>query len=167
MVLLWSNCSVRVILGEEMDVLETTAFSASMVGDRGECQKENVLYEITCLQCKQEHLVSSYVGESTRTGHRRGDNHVKDLLNKREGKPLWEHSKEFHEGKLKEEDFKMVVTRRFKTPLQRQIGEALEIERKRWKNDLLLNSKSEWNGTKMPRLRLASVEEESERKGDE
>ena len=52
-----------------------------------------------------------------KTGHRRGDNHIKDLLNKREGKPLWEHSREFHEGKLKEEDYKMIVTRRFKTPL--------------------------------------------------
>ena len=105
-------------------------------------------------------MISSYMGESARTGHRRGSNHIQDLLNKKEGKPLWEHSREVHEGELKESDYKMVVTRRYKTPLQRQIGEALEIERRRWKNDHLLNSKSEWNGNKIPRLRLASVEEE-------
>ena len=41
-------------------------------GEGGECQKENLLYEITCLKCKQEKVVTVYVGESSRTGHRRG-----------------------------------------------------------------------------------------------
>ena len=53
----------------------------------------------------------------------------------------------------------MKVTRKFKTPLERQIAEALEIERKTWSSDELLNKKGEWNGTKVPRLRLESVKE--------
>ena len=96
-------------------------------GEGGECQGENVLYEIVCLKCKGNNKITSYVGESSRTGHRRGANHVQDLLKKREGKPLWVHSYEEHNGILMVEDDKMKVLRRYRTPLQRQIGEALEI----------------------------------------
>ena len=103
-------------------------------------------------------MITSYVGESSRTGHRRGANHANDLVGRREGKPLWDHSVDKHGGKLELEDFKMKVLRKYKTPLQRQIGEALEIERKAWSNDILLNSKGEWNGTRVPRLRLQSEE---------
>ena len=60
----------------------------------------------------------------------------------------------------------MKVLKKFKTPLERQIGEALEIERRSWSADLLLNKKGEWNGTRIPRLRLESVEEEKEISND-
>ena len=36
-------------------------------GEGGECQKENVLYESACLQCKQQAVTTVYVGESART----------------------------------------------------------------------------------------------------
>ena len=52
----------------------------------------------------------------------------------------------------------MKVLKKYKTPLERQIGEALEIERRSWTADCLLNKKEEYNGTKIPRLRLESVE---------
>ena len=52
----------------------------------------------------------------------------------------------------------MEVLRRFRTPLERQINEALEIERRGWTADVLLNQKEEFNGTRIPRLRLESVE---------
>ena len=38
------------------------------LGEGGDCQSENVLYEIVCLACKKEAKVTSYIGESSRTG---------------------------------------------------------------------------------------------------
>ena len=135
-------------------------------GEGGECQGESVLYEITCLKCKEIKKITSYVGETSRTGHARGDNHVQDLLHRREGKPLWEHSQEEHGGLLQTEDWKMVVIKRYRTALQRQIGEALEIERKGITNDLLLNSKSQLNRVRIPRLRVESVSGEDNEEED-
>ena len=65
-----------------------------------------VVYHIQCGNCPAE-----YVGESARTGHMRGEDHVRDLLGGKEGKPLWMHSKEMHEGKLKREDYKMKLVK--------------------------------------------------------
>ena len=117
---------------------------------------------ICCLKCKEKNRVVEYVGESSRTGFDRGDNHLVDLRSEREGKPLWQHSQEEHGGLLVSEDFKMKVLKKYKTPLERQIGEALEIERRTLTADVLLNKRGEWNGTRVPRLRLESIEEEVE-----
>ena len=96
----------------------------------------------------------------------RGGDHLSDLGNRREGKPLWQHAQEVHLGVLKEEDWKMKVLRKFKTPLERQISEALEIERRSWSADELLNKKGQWNCTKLPRLRLESQDETREQVED-
>ena len=48
----------------------------------------------------------------------------------------------------------MKVLKTYKSPLQRQIGEALLIEKKGLVNDILMNSKGEWNGTQTPRVRF-------------
>ena len=106
--------------------------------------------------CKKKGKEVVYVGESARTGQMRGEDHLTDLGTKREGKPLWQHTDEEHGGVAREEDFKMKVLNKFKTPLERQIAEALEIETRSWTADLLLNKKGEWNGVKIPRLRIES-----------
>ena len=70
---------------------------------------------------------------------------------------------------LKDTDFKMKILRSFRSPLERQIWEALEIERRGWTADTLMNKKEEFNKLRMPRLRLESVEEadEHDREDDE
>ena len=74
----------EVILGKEGAVIVGVAFSASMVGgEGGNCQQESVLYLISCLKCKAKGDVVEYVGESSRTGHRRGTEHLADLRNGR------------------------------------------------------------------------------------
>ena len=115
-----------------------------------------MLYEIQCLKCRANKKETIYVGESARTGQCRSGDHLSDLKGRIEGKPLWCHSVEDHEGMHVDEDFKMKIVRKYRTPLQRQIGEALQIEKKAWTADILLNKKGEWNGTKIPRLRLES-----------
>ena len=71
---------------------------------------------------------------------------------------------------LEPTDWKMKVLRKFKSPLQRQIAETLRIEKRGLTADQLLNQKGEWNGVRLPRIRLESVhekEEESEENADE
>ena len=114
---------------------------------------------MSCLKCKKEGVTAEYVGQSARTGQRRGCEHLEDLRGKKNGKPLWDHSLESHGGDTKESDYKMKVLKRYRTPLERQIGEALEIERRGWSADILMNKKDEYNSIRMPRLRLESVEE--------
>ena len=84
---------------------------------------------------------------------------MQDLLKRREGKPLWSHSSEFHNGDLKEIDFKMKVKKKYRSALQRQIGEVLAIERGSWIHDVLMNRKGEWNCQKIPRLRVEETED--------
>ena len=120
------------------------------------------MYEVTCLKCKDNKMNTVYVGESANTGQCRGENHLSDLRRKRSGKPLWDHSEEEHGGGLQSGDFRMKVVKKYNTPLQRQIGEAMLIEKRGWTSDLLLNKKGEWNGTRVPRLRLESVEDKDE-----
>ena len=55
-----------------------------------------------------------------------------DLNSKKSGKPLWEHSAEMHDSSMEERDYKMKVLKKFRTPLERHIGEAMEIERRGW-----------------------------------
>ena len=64
-----------------------------------------------------------------------------------------------HDTKTEETNFKMKVLRSFRTPLERQIGESLEIERRGWTADILLNRKEEYNRIRMPRERVESVDD--------
>ena len=68
---------------------------------------------------------------------------------------------------LKDTDFKMKILKSFRSPLERQIWESLEIERRGWTADTLLNKKEEFNKLRMPRLRLESVESVSEKDIDD
>ena len=68
------------------------------------------------------------------------------------GKPLWEHAREDHEGEMRREWFKMTMVKKHQTALQRQIREALAIEGSG--ADVILNKKCEWNGSRIPRLRV-------------
>ena len=52
---------------------------SSKEGMGGECRKEGVVYEITCMKCKEEGVTAEYVGQSARTGQRRGCEHLEDL----------------------------------------------------------------------------------------
>ena len=56
------------------------------------------------------------------------------------------------QGRVKARALQNESVKEVQDPLQRQIGESLEIERRGGTNDLLLNSKGEWNGTRRPGL---------------
>ena len=64
--------------------------------------------------------------------------------------PLWRHVKVFHAGVKNPEWFDMKVQKTHRTPLCRQIAEGVEINL--CQADVILNSKGEWNGSRLPRM---------------
>ena len=117
-------------------------------GAGGNCQQEGIVYKISCEQCKVRGVTSEYVGESSRTAFLRGAEHLADLASRSEKSPLWKHCTEEHAGV--EVQFRMRVVRKHRTPLTRQIQESVEIENSA--ANILMNSKGEYNGSRIPRI---------------
>ena len=67
-----------------------------------------------------------------------------------EDNPLTKHWLASHQGDETEPTFTMEILRKFVKPLQRQISEAVAINRSG--ADIILNSKSEWNSQRIPRV---------------
>ena len=91
-----------------------------------------------------------YWGETCRNGYKRDCEHEEGLLKEIEKSPLWRHSRVFHGGQKKIEWFCMKVEKIHRTPLVRQVSEGVEIAR--CQADIVMNSKGEWNGSKLPRM---------------
>ena len=103
-----------------------------------------------------------YWGETGRDGFSRGEEHVAGCRNKLDDNPMWKHVWEHHDGVGGEELFTMRMEHSFPKPLVRQIREGVEIEMSR---GTLMNSKSEWNNSRIPRIVIETgekLEEEQE-----
>ena len=120
-------------------------------------------YTIHCLECRRTGRDVEYVGETSRTTFERGIEHLNDLENEVSGKPLWEHVKEDHGGRVDRSWFKMSMVMKHQTALQRQIREALAIEGS--KADVVLNKKGEWNGSRIPSLRVEIADKIEQEEG--
>ena len=130
-------------------------------GKGGNCQQESITYRITCRECLRRNMKSEYTGESSRTSYLRGREHMEGLRNEKEDNALWKHCMTEHGGeKVK---FGMKVLRSHRSPLTRQIQESIEIEHS--KADIVMNSKGEWNGSRIPRIVIEvgdKIQEEEE-----
>ena len=126
---------------------ETTTRCMVCTGGRGQCKRENITYEIRCSECK-----CIYVGETSRTAHYRGRQH-RDALDRKDPKSiLWQHTKEKHNNQSPKPQYNMRVTSSQKTALERQITEAVKIERV--PDEHRLNSREEWGHTRLIRAAL-------------
>ena len=72
------------------------------------------------------------------------------MVAKYEKNSLWKHSVLYHEGELKREELVMAVIEKHRSPLNRQIHEGVELEMNG--AGVILNSKSECNHSKIPRI---------------
>ena len=109
---------------------------------KGFCRKEGITYEIVCKDCKER-----YIGETGRCGKERCKEHAEELKKKKESSVLWRHCREKHDGEKQEFAYK--VRQVFgRDATLRQLTEAIDIKRE----DNLINNKTEWNHTSLPRL---------------
>ena len=101
--------------------------------------------------------MAEYWGETARTAFERGEEHLVGMESRQEKNSLWKHSYLHHQGELVREDLQMNIIEKHKSPLNRQIHEGVELELNR--ADIVLNSKSEWNHSKIPRITIEVGEE--------
>ena len=91
------------------------------------CRVPGVGYVITCQTCEEGGKTASYQGETGRTGHQRGQEHKRDMINKAQTCPMVQHAAQAHQGE-QEPTFKMRIVKTFQTAMERQIDEAKRIE---------------------------------------
>ena len=101
-------------------------------GGKGNCRRENVTYEIVC---QEEGCGRKYVGETARTAHERGKEHLAAYMKGEEHSALFKHKEEHEakkEGTRHKNDkfgaFMMNTTGHYDSALARQISEAIKIE---------------------------------------
>ena len=115
----------------------------------GGCRDSGVTYRITCQgECQYE-----YGGQTGQNTYTRGKKHLSDLEKKSEESALWKHCVNVHQSEVQRFDMK-VMDRCRNDPTKRQILEAVRIHR--LPEDRIMNSRSEWNTTRIPRIQINS-----------
>ena len=112
------------------------------------CRVDSVCYQISCDNCAESGVAAQYVGESSRTGFLRGEEHFKGHERTQEENALTKHDMVHHEGRKC--TYSMKILRRHCKPLSRQVQEATTIENT--KASIVMNSKGEFNGCRVPRV---------------
>ena len=139
---------------------------------RLDCRRRNILYENVCQLRHQEDGKEKkdrkdergvYIGESSRSMHERAKEHVADRVSMQEDSHMLKHWLCDHPDLLEPPKFKFRIIRSFQDPLTRQLAEAVRIERS---GEGILNSKSEFNRCRIPRLKI-NLEEWGIRKEEE
>jgi hypothetical protein len=130
------------------------------------CSKRNLTYQTWCNTCKERDeegkgeedkkkvMLHTYIGETAKSAHERGREHVYDMTNLSLTSHMLKHVVDMHEGeKMRDVDFRMRVIKFHRSSFERQVSEAVSIQSIRLSNNLL-NSKSEFNRSAVPRLAL-------------
>ena len=108
---------------------------------------------------KKKNYKVKYIGETGRSGYERGLEHLKDFENCEETSHLLKHYLLYHKD-IKKNDmrFGMRLRRSYRTPIERQIGEAVAIDVEKRGGTNLMNSRSEYN-----RCQIAKISTKSEK----
>ena len=99
-------------------------------GSQGVCRKTGVGYEIQCVVCEDNNIVSKYAGESGRNLFTRGNDYVREIAKKVADKLLWKHIIDKHEGIMITPmfyHFKMIAVQFFRQPQRRKAHEGVRI----------------------------------------
>ena len=114
----------------------------------GTCRKSDVVYKITCEECRKMKKSAIYYGETNFNAYTRGKQHLEKYnysnLNTQEKSVLRRHAKDFHNDQ--EIEYKMNILKSFREdPLSRQIFESQKIVESKEIDDFPLNTKNEFN----------------------
>ena len=111
-----------------------------------------MVYEITCLDCKSKGKRARYVGESHRSYWDRSLEHLADLRTKNDKNSLVKHWQECHGEQDVPPKYSFNVLKKCRTSLQRQIWEAILIDKEHSQCDYEINQKGEFGINLMPKL---------------
>ena len=123
------------------------------------CRTPGVGYSITCELCSAGGLVSKYQGETGKNLYARGRMHIQEFKASTQSNCMVIHNRIFHPQLVcvpgdETFNFRMEMTGVFKTPLDRQVDEAMRI--KNDKVDHIMNSGSEWRADSIPRAAFSA-----------
>ena len=114
------------------------------------CTAEGIVYILECLTCRHQGRKRQYVGETSRSGYQRGKEHRREVEKEVATHPMTLHFQEEHSGNQQETVFR-IISKHY-TPLERQVIESVVIEEVAAEKEECLNLKSEWGGSKLPRI---------------
>ena len=117
------------------------------------CEKDSVGYRMSCITCKDNGVRSWYEGESSRNLYTRSKEHVGEFKGGKESSVMRKHNKEVHGGVEARYEFKVLSSYKEDT-MMRQVNESNRIERNRWEDIIVMNSKDEFNQARMPKVRF-------------
>ena len=122
------------------------------------CRTPGIIYNIFCNICGNDNREAVYVGQSGKNAYSRGKDHIDAFLAGSNSHCLVIHHRTHHPDLPRlVAHYRMAPIRSYKTPLDRQISEALDINNS--EVDILLNSGSEWGAGKLPRASVARPNE--------
>ena len=160
-------CGYRVNLVESGGLPLTWLFSLDLSGRRchradcpacvfppkkgpSRCKQKSVVYESVCQTCiKNGSAEGVYIDESGRSLYERSREHLDDAKNQKDFSHIWKHWALCHQDQMSQPVFKFKVTRVHKTPLDRQLHEAIKIAEVG-----TLNSKCEFRQNQIKRLKV-------------
>ena len=129
-------------------------------GGKGNCNRENIVYRGQCVTCKGLGKEAVYIGETSRSGYVRGKQHLEAIRDheKNQSNAFAKHKREPHNNE--ETQFKLEIIAYHKTPLERQIREAVEIVRAR--ADTIMNSKLDYFQPSIRKITFGDIFENQE-----
>ena len=120
----------------------TCPLATSSRGCREDCSSEGILYVAICQKCEEQSTARQqvYIGESSRTLWVRSNQHYEDyqrLAVSNGAKEsttsfMWDHWKDKHQGDTQPDqrnDFRFEIISNHRDPFERQVTEAVRIER--------------------------------------
>ena len=131
-------------------------------GDTKCCFKRNIVYKSSCILCKKEGKESVYIGESSRSSHERGAEHLDDFHKHKQDSHMRKHTENSHPQEHNH-NFEFKVIQSFSSALMRQITEAVLIRRQ---GGTVLNSKGVYNRCHLPRLTVENGNKKEEVEGN-
>ena len=129
----------------------------------GQCTKRNLTYETSCQSCKLGGKEAIYIGETARSTYERGVEHLLDYKSAKPESHMSCHADEAHQGEDKPA-FGMRILRQHKSPLYRQVHEAILIS---MNEHVVLNAKQEYNRCLLPRLSVMIGENEDKKDSED
>ena len=135
---------------------------------KASCRTPGVGYQIICTLCKEDGRISSYEGETSRNLKVRGSKHLQEFKGGNSSNCMVIHNRSFHphlrcQPRDLEFNFRMESKGIFKTPLSRQVDEAIRI--KNSTADQRMNSGAEWRADALPRASFSAPGLENRRRG--
>lgn len=114
------------------------------------CTSEGAGYILECWNCRLEGRKEVYIGETSRSSYQRGREHQAEIEDRKATHPMVQNFQEIHRDQ--NQDILMQTIHLPRTALERQVWEAVMIDRLSTKPQQCLNLKTEWGQSKMHTL---------------